>query len=91
MPTPIANVDFDTTLAITGSPLLNEPRSSRAYGLTHTPQRCLCAAYRNSSRRLRRSKPTLSPLGPHNGDYLMLTTERSDALGQLRSDVACCR
>jgi hypothetical protein len=33
----------------------------------------------------------LSPLGPHNGDYQMLTTDRSDALGQLRSDVACCR
>jgi plasmid maintenance system antidote protein VapI len=29
---------------------------------------------------------TLPPLGPHNGDYQMLTTDRSDALDQLRSD-----
>ena len=112
IPIPTAYVDFDTTLAINGSPLFNEPRSSRAYGLTHTPQRCLCAAYRNSPRRLRRSNRSnrrqpikhrsrrggvrltlhaLSALGPHNGDYQMLTTERSDALRQLISDVACCR
>ena len=109
LPIPTAYVDFDATLAINGGPLFNEPRSSRAYGLTHAPQRCLCAAYRNSLRRLRRSnrsnrrqpikhrsrwggvRLTLHALSPRVPITVIITAERSEALGQLRSDVACGR